>query len=83
MRRFAPFADDSDAVEIEGLKLEDGQDCIACYGSLDLTQDKAGLALARQIQSLLVSAVQALKANPNLPTTTPPPKWRDVVESLF
>ncbi len=78
-----PFADDSAAMEVGDLKLENGRDRIACYGSLDLTRDKAGLALARQLHALMAAVVQALEADSSLPEAIPPPKQRGSVKNPF
>ncbi len=78
-----PFADDSAAMEVGDLKLENGRDRIACYGSLDLTRDKAGLALARQLHALMAAVVQALEADTSLPDAIPPPKKRGSVKNPF
>ena len=83
MTEMKPFADDSAAIEIGDLKLENGRDRIACYGSLDLTRDKAGLALARQLQGVLGAVVQALEADTALPDLIPPPKKRGTVKNPF
>lgn len=78
-----PFADDSAAMEVGDLKLENGRDRIACYGSLDLTRDKAGLALARQLHALMAAVVQALEADSSLPEAIPPLKQRGSVKNPF
>lgn len=78
-----PFADDSAAIEVGDLKLENGRDRIACYGSLDLTRDKAGLALAQRLQAVLASVVQVLEADAALPDAIPPPKPRGSVKNPF
>ena len=83
MPDMTPFANDSAAIEIGDLKLENGRDRIACYGSLDLTRDKAGLALARQLQAVLAAVVQALEGDASLPDTIPPPKKRGTVKNPF
>ena len=83
MPDMTPYANDSAAIEIGDLKLENGRDRIACYGSLDLTRDKAGLALARQLQAVLAAVVQALEGDANLPDTIPPPKKRGTVKNPF
>lgn len=83
MPELKPFADDSAAVEIGDLKLENGRDRIACYGSLDLTRDKAGLALAQRLQATLAAVVHALEADTALPDTIPPPKQRNAVKNPF
>ena len=83
MPDMTPFANDSAAIEVGDLKLENGRDRIACYGSLDLTRDKAGLALARQLHAVLGAVVQALEADTGLPDTIPPPKKRGTVKNPF
>lgn len=83
MPDMTPFADDSAAMEVGDLKLENGRDRIACYGSLDLTRDKAGLALARQLQTVLAAVVQALEADSSLPDAIPPPKKRGSMKNPF
>ncbi len=83
MPEMNPFADDSAAIEVGDLKLENGRDRIACYGSLDLTRDKAGLALARRLQAVLAEVVQALEADSALPDAIPPPKKRGSVKNPF
>lgn len=69
-----PFADDSAASSVGDMRLENGRDRIAVYGSLDLTRDQAGLALAREMQAVLAGVIEALEGDPHLPTATPPPK---------
>ena len=83
MAEMKPFADDSAAIEIGDLKLENGRDRIACYGSLDLTRDKAGLALAQRLQALLATVIHALETDAGLPDTIPPPKQRGTVKNPF
>ncbi len=83
MPEMKPFADDNAAIEVGDLKLENGRDRIACYGSLDLTRDKAGLALAQRLQAVLASVIQALEADTGLPDAIPPPKNRGAVKNPF
>jgi hypothetical protein len=83
MPEMKPFADDSAAIEVGDLKLENGRDRIACYGSLDLTRDKAGLALAQRLQAVLASVIGALEADTVLPDAIPPPKQRGAVKNPF
>ena len=83
MPDMTPFANDSAAIEIGDLKLENGRDRIACYGSLDLTRDKAGLALARRLHAVLTAVVQALEGDAALPDAVPPPKKTGTVKNPF
>lgn len=78
-----PFADDSAALDIGDLKFENGRDRIACYGSLDVTRDRAGLALARQLQALITAMVHALESDGDLPELIPAPKKRGAVKNPF
>ena len=48
-----PFADDTAATSIGDMQVENGRDRIAVYGSLDVTRDKAGLALAHALRAFL------------------------------
>ena len=43
MTKFTPFADDAASMAIDKLTIENGQQQISLYGSLDITRDKAGL----------------------------------------
>ncbi len=83
MPEMKPFADDSAAIEVGDLKLENGRDRIACYGSLDLTRDKAGLELAHRLQAVLASVIKVLEADAALPESIPPLKQRGAVKNPF
>ena len=78
-----PFADDSAATSVGDLRLENGHDRIAVYGSLDLTRDQAGLALAREMREVLDSVIQALEADKALPASIPPAKRPGSVRNPF
>lgn len=80
---FTPFADESATTAIGDLQLENGRDRIACYGSLDLTRDAAGLAMARELRTVLDAAIAVLETDPALPATIPPPKRRGSVKNPF
>lgn len=59
---FEPFADDAAVRNLGGLTVENGRDRIALHGSLDLTRDKAGLALARELKRTAAAIVAALES---------------------
>ena len=82
-RTLSPFADDSAASAIGGLNVENGRDRLALYGSLDLTRDKAGLALARRLRALLDDVVGVLEADAHLPDALPPPEPPEQVRNPF
>ena len=80
--QFFPFADDSGSSSIGSLVIENGRDKIALYGNLDITRDKAGLELARELLALVTKVTDALRADPNLPDQLPPAK-RETVRNPF
>jgi hypothetical protein len=69
-----PYQNEADAVEIDGLKIENRLDRITVYGRIDLTRDKAGLENARALKQLLDNIVRALESDPALPEHVAPPK---------
>ncbi|MCA1246532.1 hypothetical protein [Massilia sp. MS-15] len=69
---FTPFANEADVLEIGDLMLENRLDRITVSGDVDLTADKAGLALARRLHAQLAAVVEALEAR-ELPDRLPPP----------
>ncbi|MDK6076077.1 hypothetical protein [Massilia varians] len=69
---FKPFANEADVLEIGSLMLENRLDRITISGDVDLTADKAGLALARRLHAQLGAVVEALEAR-ELPERLPPP----------
>ena len=83
MMTLKPFADDATSISIGELTIENGSDCIALYGSLDLTRDKQGLAHARVLAALLNQAIQLLEANTSLPDAVPPPMAAGTVRNPF
>lgn len=58
-----PFANESDSVGIGDLTVENRTDRVEFYGSLTITRDQAGLALAREIKGLLDAIVGSLESN--------------------
>lgn len=74
---FTPFANEADVLEIGNLMLENRLDRITISGDVDLTADKAGLALARRLHAQLAAVVDALEAR-ELPERLPPPDIQTV-----
>lgn len=60
-KRITPFANESDALAIGGLSIENRVDRISIYGSLDITRDREGLADAERLKSLLDAIVATMK----------------------
>ncbi len=64
---FAPFKNESDAVTLGDLKIENREDHIAIYGRLAVTRDRAGLEAAKALKELFGKIVNELENGPDLP----------------
>jgi hypothetical protein len=76
-KKFVPYANESDVLEIGNLTIENRVDRISISGDIDLTLDKPGLALAKQLQKLLGDVVAQLEKQA-LPDQLPPPEVTSV-----
>ena len=59
---FTPFADESMALQIGDLSIENRTDRVSLFGSVDITRDKIGLALAQELKGRIDQLVEALKS---------------------
>ena len=78
MSDFKPFANESDVLTLGNLSIENRVDRISLSGDVELTKDKAGLALARQLQAIIDATVKALEADKALPDAVQVVKPRSV-----
>lgn len=67
MSDFKPYANESDVIRIGALEIENRIDRVSLTGDVVLTRDKAGLALARELHTLLSQVVKTLEAEKKLP----------------
>ena len=67
MNDFKPYADESAVLKLGNLAIENRVDRISLSGDAELTKDKAGLALARHLQTVVKATVKALEADKALP----------------
>jgi hypothetical protein len=56
-----PFENESDALQIGNLNIENRLDRVSLYGSRDITRDKEGLAHAKQLMGLLEVMIEKLE----------------------
>lgn len=59
---FVPFANEADVLNVGNLTIENRSDRITLNGDVDLTLDKAGLAMAKQLHQLLGDVVATMEA---------------------
>ena len=67
MTNFSPFQNESDAITLGDLKIENREDRIAVYGSLAITRDRGGLASAKALKAILESIIKELEGEHDLP----------------
>ncbi|HEY3488614.1 MAG TPA: hypothetical protein VGK27_00670 [Candidatus Deferrimicrobiaceae bacterium] len=58
--KFEPFANESDAVGIGELNVENRVDRVSIFGSVDITCDKEGLANIRILKEIVDATAKAL-----------------------
>lgn len=49
----SPFKNESECLQIGSLTVENRVDRVSIFGSIDITLDKEGLAVARELKSIL------------------------------
>jgi hypothetical protein len=67
MTSFAPFKNESDAITLGDLKIENREDHVAIYGRLAVTRDRAGLEAAKALKDIADRIVHELENAPGLP----------------
>jgi hypothetical protein len=58
---FAPFRNESDAVTLGDLKIENREDHVAIYGRLAIPRDRAGLEAAKALKEVVDRIVKELE----------------------
>lgn len=69
MRHFKPYANESDVIRIGALEIENRTDRVSITGDVVLTRDQTGLALAKELHTLLGQIVKVLEGEEKLPGT--------------
>lgn len=70
MTTLTPFANETDSITLDGLTIENRLDRLSLYGSFTITRDQAGLALARELQTLLAATITQLESENLVPHTS-------------
>ena len=65
--KFTPFDNESDVLTLGNLAIENRTDRLTLMGDVELTRDKQGLQLAKQLQAVINDAVKTLEAQADLP----------------
>jgi len=68
-----PFSNESQALSIGDLQVENRQDRVIFSGSVDVTRDKVGLDHARRLKAVVDAILAALESHPGLAENVPPP----------
>ena len=68
-QEFDPYANETEVLRIGDLEIENRLDRVSLTGDLVLTKDQTGLALAKELQSLIGRIVKAFEAEKQLPET--------------
>ncbi len=69
MTSFSPFKNESDAVTLGDLKIENREDHVAIYGTLAITRDRSGLDGAKALKDLIERIIKELEDEHDLPIT--------------
>ena len=65
--KLQPFENETQSMNLGDLTIENRLDQLEIYGSLTITRDQAGLALALQLKQLIDDAVDHLEQAQDLP----------------
>ena len=66
-KQFKPYSNEADVLRIGDLEIENRLDRVTLTGDVVLTRDKAGLALAKDLLTLMRNVVKALEDDEQLP----------------
>ena len=66
-KQFKPYANEADVLRIGDMEIENRVDRVILTGDVVLTRDQAGLALAKDLLTLMRNVVKALEDDKQLP----------------
>jgi len=67
MHDFEPFDNETDVISVGGLTIENRVDRVTLQGDVELTKDRRGLALARELKAVIDATLKVLEADEDLP----------------
>ncbi len=82
MEMIDPFANESEALQVDELTIENRTDRVSIYGSIDITRDRRGLEMAKRLAQLFDAILERLSQE-ELPEEIPPPNNIEVVDNPF
>jgi hypothetical protein len=65
-----PFQNEAESIVIDDITVENRLDSIELYGSAQITKDKAGLKIAKELKQLIDATIEVLQAE-SLPDNIP------------
>ena len=80
--KLQPFDNETQSISLSDLTIENRLDQLEIYGSLSITRDQAGLALALQLKQLIDDTVANLQQAQDLPSQLSP-KPTDQIDNPF
>ena len=61
MKNFSPFKNEADCLQIGELTIENRVDRVSIFGSIDITLDKEGLAVAKELKATIDSTLAEME----------------------
>ena len=77
-KQFKPYSNEADVLRIGDLEIENRVDRVTLTGDVVLTRDRVGLALAKDLLTLMCDVVKALEEDKQLPDMVKIKKARSV-----
>ena len=69
-KQFKPYANEADVLRIGDMEIENRVDRVTLTGDVVFTRDKAGLALAKDLLTLMRNVVKVLEDDKQLPASS-------------
>tara|TARA_S200000501_G_C20338748_1_gene532263 strand:+ start:297 stop:554 length:258 start_codon:yes stop_codon:yes gene_type:complete len=67
MKKFKPFENEKDSITIDKLTIENRTDQIQLYGSINITKDKEGVKIAKNLKKIIDDSLKKLLKTKDLP----------------